>query len=461
MEELRRVSIELYEHAAAHAEARGIILADTKFEFGASPGAEVVLGDEVFTPDSSRFWPADEYEPGRPQRSFDKQYLRDWLDQIGWDHTPPAPELPDEVVANTRAKYLEAYERITGETPDGSQPRPPNAGLATVAYAIPSLVAELVVSRSPATLSNASAILGRHLGPPPPHPAGARRARDQLVLALALLGRDRAAAHRMEVADHRLHPLLGAAVVVEHPAVPRQVDEARRSAAGAARARRPGPRTGPPCRCRGAAAAPGAAHCPAPRPTLPPPPGVARPPAHLAQRQGDVAAVADQMDEVRLGQGTLDPPRLPRVRRRLVAPAGLALLSGICLVERPGGVARASADRDPPSGARPRRGSRSMSPQRGWLTISSDRSLAKLGALDSLLDPAVEVREQPRKEVGLGGDRQLWMRVEHQPQERGARAGDADHEWRGHTTGVPPAVTEPDPRPANAPPANAVEQSHG
>jgi phosphoribosylaminoimidazole-succinocarboxamide synthase len=118
MEELRRASIELYQHAAAHAEARGIILADTKFEFGASPGAEVVLGDEVFTPDSSRFWPTDEYEPGRPQRSFDKQYLRDWLDQIGWDHTPPAPELPEEVVANTRAKYLEAYERITGRTLD-------------------------------------------------------------------------------------------------------------------------------------------------------------------------------------------------------------------------------------------------------------------------------------------------------------------------------------------------------
>ena len=104
MEELRRVSIELYQHASAHAEARGIILADTKFEFGASPGAEVVLGDEVFTPDSSRFWPADEYEPGRPQRSFDKQYLRDWLDQTGWDHSPPAPELPEEVVANTRAE---------------------------------------------------------------------------------------------------------------------------------------------------------------------------------------------------------------------------------------------------------------------------------------------------------------------------------------------------------------------
>ena len=114
MEELRRVSIELYQNASTHAEARGIILADTKFEFGASPGAEVVLGDEVFTPDSSRFWPADEFEPGRPQHSFDKQYLRDWLDQTGWDHSPPAPELPEEVIANTRAKYLEAYERITG-----------------------------------------------------------------------------------------------------------------------------------------------------------------------------------------------------------------------------------------------------------------------------------------------------------------------------------------------------------
>ena len=113
MEELRRVSVELYSHAAAHAQERGIILADTKFEFGASPGAEVVLADEVFTPDSSRYWPADEYEPGRAQHSFDKQYLRDWLDEIGWDHSPPAPELPDEVVENTRAKYVEAYERIT------------------------------------------------------------------------------------------------------------------------------------------------------------------------------------------------------------------------------------------------------------------------------------------------------------------------------------------------------------
>jgi phosphoribosylaminoimidazole-succinocarboxamide synthase len=119
MEELRRASIALYEHGAQHALGRGIILADTKFEFGASPGAEVVLGDEVLTPDSSRFWPADEYEPGRPQSSFDKQYVRDWLDEAGWDHSPPAPELPDDVVVNTRAKYVEAYERVSGRSLDG------------------------------------------------------------------------------------------------------------------------------------------------------------------------------------------------------------------------------------------------------------------------------------------------------------------------------------------------------
>ena len=116
MEELCRITLELYEHARDHAAEHGIIIADTKFEFGASPGAEVVLGDEVLTPDSSRFWPADAYEPGRSQASFDKQYVRDWLDQSGWDHTPPGPELPNEVVANTRAKYVEAYERITGRT---------------------------------------------------------------------------------------------------------------------------------------------------------------------------------------------------------------------------------------------------------------------------------------------------------------------------------------------------------
>src|SRR4029079_808097 len=93
MEELRRVSVELYSHAAAHAQERGIILADTKFEFGASPGAEVVLADEVFTPDSSRDRAADEYEPGRPQHSFDKQYLRDWLRATRRGRTPPAPRL--------------------------------------------------------------------------------------------------------------------------------------------------------------------------------------------------------------------------------------------------------------------------------------------------------------------------------------------------------------------------------
>ena len=111
MEELRRISIELYEHARTHAFERGIILADTKFEFGSAPGAEIVLGDEVLTPDSSRFWPADDYEPGRGQASFDKQYVRDYLNEQDWDHSPPAPALPPEVIAGTTAKYREAYER--------------------------------------------------------------------------------------------------------------------------------------------------------------------------------------------------------------------------------------------------------------------------------------------------------------------------------------------------------------
>jgi phosphoribosylaminoimidazole-succinocarboxamide synthase len=113
MEHLRDASVELYRRAAEHAAARGIILADTKFEFGSHAGAEVVLADEVLTPDSSRFWPADDYEPGRSQRSFDKQYVRDHLDSTGWDHTPPAPNLPEEVIANTRARYVEAYERLS------------------------------------------------------------------------------------------------------------------------------------------------------------------------------------------------------------------------------------------------------------------------------------------------------------------------------------------------------------
>ena len=114
MEELRRVSIEVYSRGAEHAAERGIVLADTKFEFGRHAGAEIVLGDEVLTPDSSRFWPTDRYQPGVTQPSFDKQYVRDWADEAGWDHTPPAPELPADVVEQTRAKYVEAYERITG-----------------------------------------------------------------------------------------------------------------------------------------------------------------------------------------------------------------------------------------------------------------------------------------------------------------------------------------------------------
>ncbi len=116
MEELRRVAIEIYEFGANHAAQRGIILADTKFEFGSHAGAEIVLGDEVLTPDSSRYWPADQYEPGKTQPSFDKQFVRDWANAAGWDHSPPAPELPDDVVEQTRAKYREAYEQITGKT---------------------------------------------------------------------------------------------------------------------------------------------------------------------------------------------------------------------------------------------------------------------------------------------------------------------------------------------------------
>jgi phosphoribosylaminoimidazole-succinocarboxamide synthase len=113
MEELRRISIEVYSRGAQHAAERGILLADTKFEFGRHAGAEIVLADEVLTPDSSRFWPADRYAPGRAQPSFDKQYVRDWADEAGWDHRPPAPELPADVVEQTRAKYVEAYERIS------------------------------------------------------------------------------------------------------------------------------------------------------------------------------------------------------------------------------------------------------------------------------------------------------------------------------------------------------------
>jgi phosphoribosylaminoimidazole-succinocarboxamide synthase len=115
LEELRRLSVAIYQRGAEHARDRGIILADTKFEFGRRPDGTIVLGDEVLTPDSSRFWPADGYEPGHGQPSFDKQYVRDWASGSGWDKTPPAPPLPDEVIARTRELYVDAYERITGE----------------------------------------------------------------------------------------------------------------------------------------------------------------------------------------------------------------------------------------------------------------------------------------------------------------------------------------------------------
>jgi phosphoribosylaminoimidazole-succinocarboxamide synthase len=112
--ELERISIELYRTAAESAAGKGIIIADTKFELGLDEQGNVVLGDEAFTPDSSRFWPADEYEPGGPQPSYDKQFVRDYAESLGWDKTPPGPELPDEVVTGTRVRYLEAFEQITG-----------------------------------------------------------------------------------------------------------------------------------------------------------------------------------------------------------------------------------------------------------------------------------------------------------------------------------------------------------
>jgi phosphoribosylaminoimidazole-succinocarboxamide synthase len=113
-ERLRELTIALYERGAEIAAERGIIVADTKFEFGFA-GGELILIDEVLTPDSSRFWPADGYQAGRSQPSFDKQFVRDWLDASGWDHEPPPPDLPGEVIERTAAKYQEAYERITGE----------------------------------------------------------------------------------------------------------------------------------------------------------------------------------------------------------------------------------------------------------------------------------------------------------------------------------------------------------
>jgi phosphoribosylaminoimidazole-succinocarboxamide synthase len=109
----RDAALALYGYGAAHAQERGIVLADTKFEFGIGPDGAVVLGDEAMTPDSSRFWDASAYAPGGPQASFDKQFVRDWCERAGWDKEPPGPELPDEVVAGTRARYIEAFECLT------------------------------------------------------------------------------------------------------------------------------------------------------------------------------------------------------------------------------------------------------------------------------------------------------------------------------------------------------------
>jgi phosphoribosylaminoimidazole-succinocarboxamide synthase len=112
--EVEAIALELYRFAAAHAEARGIVLADTKFEFGLDHDGALVLGDEALTPDSSRFWPAEGYAPGGPQPSFDKQYVRDYAESLGWDKTSPGPEVPPDVVAGTRARYVEAFELLTG-----------------------------------------------------------------------------------------------------------------------------------------------------------------------------------------------------------------------------------------------------------------------------------------------------------------------------------------------------------
>jgi len=121
-EHLRETSLELYRRAAQYAESRGIIIADTKFEFGLL-GEQVLWIDEALTPDSSRFWPVEDYAPCRAQASFDKQFVRDYLERIGWSKSPPAPELPPDVVAATRSRYLEAYRRLTGRNPGDSDPR--------------------------------------------------------------------------------------------------------------------------------------------------------------------------------------------------------------------------------------------------------------------------------------------------------------------------------------------------
>jgi phosphoribosylaminoimidazole-succinocarboxamide synthase len=119
-EQLREVTLEIYSRGAAIAAERGIIIADTKLEFGRAADGTLVLGDEVLTSDSSRFWPADDWHPGRTQHALDKQFVRDWSSTItGWDRTPPGPPIPDDIVAATRARYIEVYERITGQRWEG------------------------------------------------------------------------------------------------------------------------------------------------------------------------------------------------------------------------------------------------------------------------------------------------------------------------------------------------------
>jgi phosphoribosylaminoimidazole-succinocarboxamide synthase len=118
LDEVERISLELYRLASAHAAEHGILIADTKFEFGVDGEGRIVLADEAFTPDSSRFWPADAYAPGVPQPSFDKQFVRDYCESLGWDKTPPGPELPETVVSGTRARYVEAFERLTSRSFD-------------------------------------------------------------------------------------------------------------------------------------------------------------------------------------------------------------------------------------------------------------------------------------------------------------------------------------------------------
>ena len=114
--DLRRITLEVYRRGAGLAVERGVIIADTKLEFGLGTDGSVILADEVLTPDSSRFWPADEWQPGRPQHSLDKQFVRDWSATLDWDRTPPGPPIPDEIVTATRDRYIDVYQRLTGET---------------------------------------------------------------------------------------------------------------------------------------------------------------------------------------------------------------------------------------------------------------------------------------------------------------------------------------------------------